>query len=96
MSDSDTYDKFCSGRFSTIEKDAKDTNGVVHEINAIVTNGLQERMIKVEKTCNGLMKTLVTLLLLIIASTITLYATSNKKMNEVLIKIERISDDTAN
>jgi len=96
MSDQDTYDKFCSVRFSAIEKDAKDTNSIVHEINAIVTNGLQERMIKVEKTCNGLMKTLITLLLLIIASTITLYATSNKKMNEVLIKIERMNDDPTN
>jgi len=83
-----TYERFCSPRFKNIESSIKDTNGTVHSIDKIVSNGLEDRMIKVEKTCNWLMKTLISLLLLIIASTITLYSTNNKKIDEVLIRME--------
>ena len=89
-------DKEIGKRFDTIDLEIKEVETLANDTKVIVSDGLQDRMIKVEKTCNWLMKTLITLLLLIIASTITLYATNTNKINEVLIKMEKVTDDSAN
>ncbi len=83
-------------RLDSIDLEVGKVTQLATDTKIIVSNGLEDRMIKVEKTCNWLMKTLITLLLLIIASTITLYATNTNKINEVLIKLERSNDVTTN
>ena len=89
-------DKDISKRFDTIDLEIKEVEKLANDTKVIVSDGLQDRMIKVEKSINWLTKIIITLLLMMLASTITLYTASNKRMNEVLIKIERINGDIAN
>ena len=85
-----------SKRFDTIDLEIKEVEKLANDTKVIVNDGLQDRMIKVEKSINWLTKVIITLLLMMLASTITLYTASNKRMNEILIKIERINGDTPN
>ena len=83
-------------RFDSIDTKVEGVRKLATDTKIIVSDGLQDRMIKVEKSINWLTKIIITLLLMMLASTITLYTASNKRMDEVLIKIERINGDIAN
>ncbi|MHA1302129.1 MAG: hypothetical protein ACTSPI_00305 [Candidatus Heimdallarchaeaceae archaeon] len=72
-----TYELFCAPRFSTLEDDIKETTKAVNRLNAILTNGLQERVKYLEKNNRWVVRLLVSLLLAIIASTITLLLKGN-------------------
>lgn len=67
-----TYELFCAPRFTTIEGNIKSTTDAVNSLTAIITNGLQQRVESLEKSNRRVIKLLASLLLVIIASTITL------------------------
>jgi len=73
-----TYETFCAPRFTSIETNIKECSKAVNELNAIVTNGLEDKVDRLEKQSRWILRLLVSLLLLIIASTVTLYSTNNR------------------
>ena len=91
-----TYETFCAPRFDSIESNVKDTTKAMNDLNAIVTNGLEDKVKHLEKQSRWILRLIISLLLLIIASTITLYLTSNDKSSEIhrelMEKIDEISN----
>lgn len=82
-----TYETFCAPRFNSIESNLKDTAKAFNDLNAIVTNGLEEKVDRLEKQSIWIIRLLISLLLLIIASTVTLYSTNNREPVEVYHEI---------
>jgi len=88
-----TYETFCAPRFTSIEGDIKNTTKAVNELNTIVTNGLEDKVKDLKIQSRWLMGLLISLLLIVIASTITLYATNNHKYEMVQQELtERINE----
>lgn len=91
-----TYETFCAPRFNAVESNLKDTTKAVNDLNTIVTNGLEDKVDHLEKQSRLILRLLISLLLLIIASTITLYSTninqSFKTHHELKEQIDEISN----
>lgn len=90
---SGVYEKFCAPRFKALEEDIKDTRTIVHKIDRVVHDGLKEKVDGLKKQNNWLLSILISLLLLIIGSTVTLYLSNNHRVDQVDEKIERLLDD---
>ena len=88
-----TYETFCAPRFNSMESNLKDTTKAVNDLNAIVTNGLEDKVEHLEKQSRWILRLLVSLLLLIIGCTITLYTTNDGKASEIHNELmERINE----
>ena len=91
-----TYETFCAPRFNTMESNLKETTKAVNDLNAIVTNGLEDKVEHLEKQSRLILRLVISLLLLVIASTITLYLTTDGKSSEthheLMEKIDEISN----
>ena len=88
-----TYETFCAPRFTTIEGNIKDCSKAINDLNAIVTNGLEDKVDRLEIQSKWILRLIISLLLLIIASTITLYSTNHHKYDLVQQElIERINE----
>jgi hypothetical protein len=90
---SGVYEKFCKPRFEGIEEDIKDTQTTVHNIDKVVNDGLKDKTERLEKHSNWIIGLLISLLFIIIASTIGLYATNQNKVEQVNEKVERLLND---
>ena len=91
-----TYETFCAPRFNTMESNLKDTTKAVNDLNAIVTNGLEDKVEHLEKQSKWILGILITILLLIIGSTITLYTTNHHKYDVVQQELMEVIREISN
>lgn len=89
-----TYERFCQPRFKKLEDDLSKVDEKVDSINAIVTNGLKEKVEAVRKQSNWLLGVLLSLMIAIIGSTVLLLITNNNRYYDLQQKIEQVYRDT--